>query len=152
MTLPLKKKEKKCVDTFCASARWANNFCSRYTVVHNKRQMRIQNSLSVTWEKISDRWTCSCRGLEGDLPRVLWSRLHLWGSEVGFGAWSTEKGLRGTIYNPSIEITRSSNSPEPSKLFSFYRCTSVRFKRQFYAIRAIRIKNNDKNNNNNKRD
>lgn len=37
-----------------------------------------------------------CSGVEEDLPNVLRPRLPLWGSEVGFGAWSSEKGLRGT--------------------------------------------------------
>lgn len=35
-------------------------------------------------------------GVEEDLPNVLRPRLPLWGSEVGFGAWSSEKGLWGT--------------------------------------------------------
>lgn len=37
-----------------------------------------------------------CSGVEEDLPNVSRPRLPLWGSEVGFGAWSSEKGLRGT--------------------------------------------------------
>lgn len=37
-----------------------------------------------------------CSGVAEDLPNVLRPRLPLWGSEVGFGAWSSKKGLRGT--------------------------------------------------------
>lgn len=46
-----------------------------------------------------------CSGVEEDLPNVLRPRLPLWGSEVGFGAWSSEKGLRGTGKVKSSDTT-----------------------------------------------
>lgn len=56
-------------------------------------------SVKQTYRGIKDFWETLrilCSGVEEDLPNVLRPRLPLWGSEVGFGAWSSEKGLRGT--------------------------------------------------------